>query len=128
MLIFSYFFQDRILYLIGVRGSKNTNTVKSHASIRLDYACFHIVITTPHSIVNTHNWEDRCISLRNQQTCTFDNHNEIEGGLFFHLVFCQCIIVDVLMQQQSGNLNPIIRRKTHQLTPAYVYAQRFSVS
>ena len=33
-----------------------------------------ILITTLHSIV-PHNWEHLCIQLRNQQTCTSNNHN-----------------------------------------------------
>ena len=30
-----------------------------------------------------HNLEDLCIQLRNQQTCTFDNHDCIRGGMIF---------------------------------------------
>ena len=29
---------------------------------------------------SVHNWEDLCIQLKNQQTCTFDNHKETRGG------------------------------------------------
>ena len=34
-----------------------------------------------------HNWEDQCMKLKNQQTRTYDNHNEIRGGPIFNPVF-----------------------------------------
>jgi hypothetical protein len=44
-----------------------------------------ILITTLHSTLNSkHNCEVLCIQLKNQQTCTSDNHNKIRGGPIFN--------------------------------------------
>jgi hypothetical protein len=39
------------------------------------------------------NWEDLCIQLRNQQTCTSGNHNYIKGALMFSPVFVDVLYV-----------------------------------
>ena len=45
--------------------------------------CLHDLFNTPHLIMNTLGG----LQLRNQQTCTFNNHNEIKGGPNFNHVF-----------------------------------------
>ena len=47
--------------------------------------CHQLLMTVIHSIVNTI-WENLYIHIRSQQTCTFNNHNQIRGGLIFNLV------------------------------------------
>ena len=42
------------------------------------------------TLSNEHTWEDLHIQLRNQQTCTSDNHN--------FAIFANAFIVDLLMQ------------------------------
>lgn len=37
-----------------------------------------------------HNWEDLCIMLRDQQTCTFNNHNYIKGHPVSNQTFADC--------------------------------------
>ena len=78
------------LYLIGMwlsEGSKN----KRHKDTCLNEIelCFQMSLPTPNSIMNIIG--RRCIQFRNQQTCkSFDNHNQIKGGLigiWFQLMF-----------------------------------------
>lgn len=33
------------------------------------------------------NWKDVCIQLKNQQTSTFNNHNEVKVGPISNLIF-----------------------------------------
>ena len=73
------------LYLIGVWFSENqwTNIITTHV-----YKIFFNYFT----LNSQHDWEDLCIQLRNQQTCTFDNNNEFKGSpiLFRFLVILHC--------------------------------------
>ena len=68
-----------------------------------------------------HNWEDLCIMLRNQQTCTSDNHNYIMGGPNFQSSLWTCFIVDLLMQHKFCSVNLVGRSwrtcKMNQTTP-----------
>ena len=38
---------------------------------------------------NEHNWEDLCIQLRNQHTCTSNNHKLNQGRSDFQFDFCK---------------------------------------
>ena len=49
---------------------------------------------------NEPNQEDRWIPSRNQQTCPFDNHNYIKGGVNFSSKFCLCFIIDPFVQHK----------------------------
>ena len=39
------------------------------------------------TLTSEHIWEDLCVKLKNQQTCTSDNHNLISVGPIFNLIF-----------------------------------------
>ena len=76
------------------------------------------------------NWEDQCIQLRNQQTCTSNKRNQTKEGPIFNpcladasLEISWCFIGDLLMQQKFHSVNLIGRSwtwKTNQITPTYL--------
>lgn len=45
-----------------------------------------------------HEWEELCIRLKNQQTCTSENYYTEE--VQFQSGSCKCFVVDLLMQQE----------------------------
>ena len=61
------------LYLIGVGLGDNHRKDTSLKEIGLR---FQFLLTTPHSIVSEHNWDDLCIQSRNRQTYTSKNHTK----------------------------------------------------
>jgi hypothetical protein len=65
---------------------QRTNTNKTKTIFSEIGLCLQILWTTPYSIVNTI-MEDLWTQFRNQQTCTFNNHNWIMGGPIFDLIF-----------------------------------------
>jgi hypothetical protein len=56
-----------------------------------------------------HDWEDLYIQLRNQQTCTSDNHKWIRGRSIFNPVFGRCFSTDLQMQHEFRCVNLIGR-------------------
>jgi hypothetical protein len=46
------------------------------SSFYIDYTTFNI----------QHNWEDLCIHLKNQHTCTSNKHIKMRGGMMFNLL------------------------------------------
>ena len=55
---------------------------------------------------NEHNGEDLCTKLRNQQTYTSVNRNQIKGALIFNPIL-QNFIMGLLMQHKFCGVNPI---------------------
>ena len=76
-----YFSQsDAIFDWCVVRWGSRLNAIKTCVLKRLDY----FKNSVKYSALNReHNGENLYIQLRNQQACTFDNHNLIWGGAIF---------------------------------------------
>ena len=72
---------------------------------------------------NEHSWENLSIKLRNQQTYTFNNHNQSKGGPVFAYIssqFCKCntsIVMYISNRQKLENM------RRNQITPTYLGAQ-----
>ena len=76
--------------------------------IRLHY---QILIIALHSIMNTPERTYVYIKLRNQQTCTSDNHSPKTRGGRSNLrsIFCICFIVGMLVQHKFCHIHLISR-------------------
>ena len=76
------------------------------------------------TLSSEHDWEDLCIQLRNQRTCTSDNYKWTRGGSIFNPVFGRCFSADLQMQHEFRCVNLIGRSwrtwKTNQITPTYL--------
>ena len=86
-----------LLDLIGIYVVQwgSTSKYKKDTCLKEIGLCLQIIITNLHSM-NEHNWEDLCIQLRNQQTCTsmITKSSEVPSG------FCLCLIVNLLTEHE----------------------------
>ena len=76
--------------------NQRANTIKTY--LQRDWTTPSTIINYESTLNSEHNCKDLCIQLRNEQTCTFNYHDEIKGGRIFDPISANfCFNMDLIM-------------------------------
>jgi hypothetical protein len=81
-------FLNRTINLIGMWFSEIKEKLSQHDVFKRDWTT-SLNTNNYSTFDNLHDREDLCIQLRNQQTCTSNNHDLITGGPIWNMVFAR---------------------------------------
>ena len=86
--ILRLFLLNERLYLICVwLGEDHQVTNTQRHTLKKKIGLSLEILIDQSTLNNKHNWEDMCLQLRNQQTCTSDNCSYIKKRLVLNMVY-----------------------------------------